>query len=95
MLFLDNGNIDRSFLNYRGLHLNHDGSKLLQENIANILTSNKLNEHGRGSPLLIHPQLFQKHEVSKWLCLNVASLTKHLDEIRLLLYDKKNRCFST
>ena len=47
--------VDRSFLNYRGLHLNHDGSKLLQENIANILTSNKLNEHGRGSPLLIHP----------------------------------------
>ena len=40
-LFLDNSNIDRSFLNYRGLHLNHNGSKLLQENIANILTSHR------------------------------------------------------
>ena len=40
-LFLDNRNIDRSFLNYRGLHLNHNGSKLLQENIANILTSHR------------------------------------------------------
>ena len=39
--FLDNSNIDRSLLNYRGLHLNRDGSKLLQDNIANILTSHK------------------------------------------------------
>ena len=36
-----NSNIDRSFLNYRGLHLDHNGSKLLQENIANILTSHR------------------------------------------------------
>ena len=35
--FLDNSNIDRSHLNYRGLHLNRDGSALLQNNIANIL----------------------------------------------------------
>ena len=37
MLFLDKGNIDRSFLNYRGLHLNHDGSKLHQENIGMVI----------------------------------------------------------
>ena len=35
--FLDNSNIDCSHLNYRGLHLNRDGSALLQNNIANIL----------------------------------------------------------
>ena len=40
-LFFGNSNIDRSFLNYRGLHLNHNGSKLFQENIANILTSHR------------------------------------------------------
>ena len=40
-LVLDNSNIDRSSLNYRGLHLNHNGCKLLHENIANILTSHK------------------------------------------------------
>ena len=35
--FLDNSNIDCSHLNYKGLHLNRDGSALLQNNIANIL----------------------------------------------------------
>ena len=33
----NNSNIDCSHLNYRGLHLNRDGSALLQNNIANIL----------------------------------------------------------
>ena len=37
--FLDNSNINCSHLNYRGLHLNRDGSTLLQNNIANILKS--------------------------------------------------------
>ena len=31
----------------------------------------------------------------KMAMLNVASLTKYIDEIRLLLYDKKTRCFGT
>ena len=37
--FLDNNNINCTHLNYRGLHLNRDGSALLQNNIANILKS--------------------------------------------------------
>ena len=36
---LDNNNINCTHLNYRGLHLNRDGSALLQNNIANILKS--------------------------------------------------------
>ena len=40
-LFLEKSDKDHSFSNYVGLHLNHNGSKLLQENIANILTSHK------------------------------------------------------
>ena len=38
-VFLDNSNINRSHLNYRGLHLNHEGSALLQDNFKNILKS--------------------------------------------------------
>ncbi len=40
LVFLDNSNINCSHLNYRGLHLNRDGSALLQNNISNILKSN-------------------------------------------------------
>ena len=36
---LDNKNINCTHLNYRGLHLNRDGSALPQNNIANILKS--------------------------------------------------------
>ena len=39
LTFLDNSNINRSHLNYRGLHLNREGSVLLQNNITNILKS--------------------------------------------------------
>jgi hypothetical protein len=35
----DNSNINCSHLNYGGLHLNREGSVLLQNNIANILKS--------------------------------------------------------
>lgn len=38
--FLDNGNISRSHLNGRGLHLNREGSALLQANILHFLSSN-------------------------------------------------------
>ena len=37
--FIDNSNINSLHLNRRGLHLIHEGSALLQANIANILTS--------------------------------------------------------
>jgi hypothetical protein len=38
--FLDNGNISRSHLNIRGLHLNREGNALLQANILHFLSSN-------------------------------------------------------
>ena len=37
--FVDCSNINSLHLNRRGLHLTHEGSALLQANIANILTS--------------------------------------------------------
>ena len=37
--FVDCSNINSLYLNRRGLHLTHEGSALLQANIANILTS--------------------------------------------------------
>lgn len=38
-MFLDNANINRTHLNQRGLHLNHEGSARLQRNIASTLKS--------------------------------------------------------
>ena len=88
-LFLDNSNIDRSFLNYRGLHLNHNGSKLLQENIANILTSHRWNEQGSRKSAPSTSLNIPKVRGFKMAMLNVASLTKYIDEICVLLHDKK------
>ena len=39
LTFLDNSDINRSHLNYRGLHLNREGSVQLQNIITNILKS--------------------------------------------------------
>ena len=41
LAFLDNSNINRSHLNSRGLHLNRNGTSVLQANIFNFLNSHK------------------------------------------------------
>mgnify|MGYP002803813395 FL=1 len=41
-VYLDNSNINRLHLNHRGLHLNREGSAMLQKNMANILKTKNI-----------------------------------------------------
>ena len=86
---LDNHNINCTHLNYRGLHLNRDGSALLQNNIANILKSKDGIEERPRKKVSETWLNIQKTRGFKMAMLNIASLPKHFDEISLMLHDKK------
>ena len=86
LTFIDNRNIDLSCLNRRGIHLNRRGSS---QNFLNHLRYWHSFRPGCRDQEFINFNLsFPKVKGFKMGLLNIVSLTKNIEEIRILLADQ-------
>ena len=91
---IDNSNIKYGNLNPGGLHLTANGTKLLANNFIQHIRSNNgetIKETGISSHNIIRdsgPHKLPQLRGFKMAYLNIASLTKHIDELRVFMADK-------
>ena len=85
--YIDHNNIDYSCLNRRGLHLNRKGSSLVSKNFSQYLNAWNTAWPGEKNNVSLNVG-FPNIKGFKMGMLNIVSLSKHIDEIRIILGDQ-------
>jgi len=85
--YIDHNNIDYSCLNRRDLHLNRKGSSLVCRNFSQYLNIWNMTRPGENINVSLNVE-FPNNKGFKMGMLNIVSLPKYIDEIRIILADQ-------